>query len=92
MVRIFGSVEALRAADFEVRAGEVSALIGDNGAWKSTLVRILAGADKPNAGIIKFKGKVLALDSPIDAPPRRSGTCALTGSRATRAWATRCAN
>lgn len=70
MVRTFGSVEALRGADFEVRAGEVSALIGDNGAGKSTLVRILAGADKPNAGTIKFKGEVLELDSPVDARER----------------------
>ncbi|MBA2579480.1 MAG: ATP-binding cassette domain-containing protein, partial [Thermoleophilaceae bacterium] len=43
IVKRFGTVEALRGADFTVLPGEVVALIGDNGAGKSTLVKTLSG-------------------------------------------------
>lgn len=69
--RTFGSVRALQGADFDVRAGEVSALIGDNGAGKSTLVRILSGADSPNAGEILYKGEKKVFSNPTDV--RRLG-------------------
>src|SRR5581483_8970761 len=63
----FGHVEALRGADFDARAGEVTALIGDNGAGKSTLVKILSGVYKPSAGEIFIKGRRVSFDSPAEA-------------------------
>ncbi len=57
IVKRYGSVEALRGADFIVNAGEVVGLIGDNGAGKSTLVKILSGAVAPDEGQILFGGK-----------------------------------
>ena len=67
IVRNYGTVEALRGADFTVNAGEVTALIGDNGAGKSTLVRILSGTEAPDDGSIFIEGKEVTFDTPIDA-------------------------
>ena len=61
--RSFGQVQALRGADFAVDAGEVVALIGDNGAGKSSLVKILSGADVPDAGQIRLDGDAVHLGS-----------------------------
>ena len=46
----FGGTEALKNVDFEVRAGEIHALIGQNGSGKSTLIKILAGYHAPDNG------------------------------------------
>ncbi|MHA6632131.1 ATP-binding cassette domain-containing protein [Pseudonocardia sichuanensis] len=67
VVRTFGHVQALRGADFGVRAGEIVGLIGDNGAGKSTLVKILSGADRPTAGEILVEGTPREFASPQDA-------------------------
>ena len=44
LVKRYGQVVALDGADFELRAGEILAVIGDNGAGKSSLIKCLAGA------------------------------------------------
>jgi simple sugar transport system ATP-binding protein len=67
----FGTIEALRGADFTVHEGEVVALVGDNGAGKSTLVKMISGVLQPDAGEIRFAGQAVSLASPIDA--RRLG-------------------
>lgn len=67
IVRKFGNVEALRGADFTAYAGEVVALIGDNGAGKSSLTRILVGADQPDSGEILVDGQPVSLSSPLAA-------------------------
>lgn len=46
----FGGTRALRNVDFEVRAGEIHALVGQNGSGKSTLIKILAGYHAPDNG------------------------------------------
>ncbi len=67
IVRTYGQVVALDEADFTVEAGEVTALIGDNGAGKSTMVKILSGTEQPEDGTILFKGKEVKLANPGDA-------------------------
>jgi simple sugar transport system ATP-binding protein len=62
----FGHVEALRGADFEARAGEVTALIGDNGAGKSSLVKILSGVYTADSGELLVDGKAVRPRSPQD--------------------------
>lgn len=49
LVKSFGGVHALRGIDFEVKPGEVHALVGENGSGKSTFVKVLAGFHRPNA-------------------------------------------
>ena len=71
LVKRYGQVVALDRADFELRAGEILAVIGDNGAGKSSLIKALSGALIPDAGEIFLDGQPLHLRSPIDA--RRHG-------------------
>ena len=67
LVKRYGSVEALRGASFTARQGEVVALIGDNGAGKSTMVKCLSGAEIPDAGEILLDGKPVHIPSPTAA-------------------------
>lgn len=71
LTKIFGSVRALRGADFSVYPGEIVALIGDNGAGKSTLVKALSGVVKPDGGTITVAGSVVSDMTPVVA--RRLG-------------------
>src|SRR5689334_8898069 len=67
----FGHVRALQGADFTAFAGEVVALIGDNGAGKSSLVKTLSGTMRPDGGQILVDGTPVHMSSPLDA--RRHG-------------------
>lgn len=67
----YGSVVALKNANFEVSPGEIHALLGANGAGKSTLVKILTGVITSNSGAISLNGKQLTFSSPDDA--RKNG-------------------
>jgi len=71
LVKRYGQVTALDGADFELRAGEILAVIGDNGAGKSSLIKALSGATIPDAGSIQLDGRPIQFRSPIDA--RRVG-------------------
>ena len=71
LVKRYGQVTALDGADFELRAGEILAVIGDNGAGKSSLIKCLSGATIPDEGQIELDGQVIHFKSPIDA--RRAG-------------------
>ncbi|WP_410219182.1 sugar ABC transporter ATP-binding protein [Paracoccus sp. (in: a-proteobacteria)] len=53
----FGPIEVLHGVDFALRAGEVHALIGENGAGKSTTMKILAGYLDPTGGQVLFEGR-----------------------------------
>lgn len=67
VTRRFGRVEALRGADFQAYAGEVSAIVGDNGAGKSTFIKILSGALQPDGGELLLDGQQVHLTSPHHA-------------------------
>jgi fructose transport system ATP-binding protein len=71
LVKRYGQVTALDGADFELRAGEILAVIGDNGAGKSSLIKALSGATIPDEGEIYLDGQRIQFRSPIDA--RRAG-------------------
>lgn len=70
----YGAVAALRGVDLDIRAGEVLALCGDNGAGKSSLVKILAGAQRPTGGTVALDGAPVAFRSPQDALRRGVAT------------------
>ena len=67
IVKTYGTVQALRGANLTVRANEVVALIGDNGAGKSTIVKTLSGVIQPDSGSILVDGSPVVLGSPIAA-------------------------
>ena len=60
----FGGIRALDGVDFEVFAGEVHALLGGNGAGKSTILKVLNGVHVPEEGEIEVGGQKLAAHSP----------------------------
>lgn len=63
----FGAVAALTEADLDVNHGEVVALVGDNGAGKSTMIKILSGVFPADSGSISVNGTPVTIDSPADA-------------------------
>ena len=71
LVKRYGHVTALDGTDFELRAGEILAVIGDYGAGKSSLIKALSGATIPDQGEILLDGKPIHFRSPMDA--RRAG-------------------
>ena len=71
LVKRYGGVTALDGVDFELRAGEILAVIGDNGAGKSSLIKALSGAVVPDEGTMELDGQAVHFRSPIDA--RRHG-------------------
>ena len=60
----FGGAVALRGTDLKIRAGEIHALLGENGAGKSTMLKILAGVHINDGGTIKLGGKDFITGSP----------------------------
>jgi simple sugar transport system ATP-binding protein len=60
----FGAVTALRGVSIDVMPGETFALLGDNAAGKSTLMKILTGVYQPDAGSIRLDGKQVEFHSP----------------------------
>ena len=63
----FPGVRALHDVGFTLAAGEVTALIGENGAGKSTVVKLLTGIYRPDAGSIEVNGKPQSFISPADS-------------------------
>ncbi|HVC80391.1 MAG TPA: sugar ABC transporter ATP-binding protein [Chloroflexota bacterium] len=60
----FGGVRALREASFSAEQGEVHALVGENGAGKSTMIKILSGLYPPDSGQIRVHNQPVSLGSP----------------------------
>lgn len=67
LTRHYGGVQALTDAHFSLATGEHAAIVGDNGAGKSTFVRLITGVEQPSAGQIALDGRVMHFASPLDA-------------------------
>lgn len=67
LVKRYGRVTALDHADFDLYPGEILAVIGDNGAGKSSMIKAVSGAVIPDAGEVRLEGKVVNFQSPLDA-------------------------
>ena len=63
----FGPVHALTRVDLEIPAGQVTALVGDNGAGKSSLIKTVSGLWEPDQGEIVWEGQPVRLRGPKDA-------------------------
>ena len=63
----FGAIQALSDVSFSIDVGEVVGLMGDNGAGKSTMVKLIAGNFPPSEGEIAVDGKVCHFHRPIEA-------------------------
>lgn len=66
----FGNVVALEDANFELRPGEVHALVGDNGAGKSTFLKVVAGVHKADGGVLRLDGQEVSFENPKAARHR----------------------
>jgi ABC-type sugar transport system ATPase subunit len=69
--KTFPGVRALDDVSLEIHAGEVHMLLGENGAGKSSLIKVLYGAYRADTGTILFEGKPVEIARPADA--RRLG-------------------
>lgn len=67
LVKRYGRVTALDQADFELYGGEILAVIGDNGAGKSSLIKALSGAVQPDEGEIRLDGRPVHFPNPMAA-------------------------
>ena len=63
----YGNVTAIDGADFDLYPGEILAVIGDNGAGKSSMIKVLSGATIPDEGEVLLDGEVVRFKSPHDA-------------------------
>lgn len=63
----YGAVEACRNVDLDLYAGKLTALVGDNGAGKSTVAKIISGALTPDAGEVRLGGEVVSFADPLEA-------------------------
>lgn len=67
LTKRFGALTALADVDLDIRAGEVLAILGDNGAGKSTFIKVLAGAHPPSAGTLTLAGRPVTFTSTQEA-------------------------
>ncbi len=67
LMKRYGTVVAMSGCDFELLPGEILAVIGDNGAGKSTMIKALSGALIPDHGTIELEGRIVNFRGPQDA-------------------------
>ncbi len=67
LVKRYGRVTAIDHCDFELYPGEILAVIGDNGAGKSSMIKAVSGATIPDEGEVWLEGKKVAFSSPNEA-------------------------
>lgn len=71
LTKAFAGVVAVDSLDLSILPGEVLALVGENGAGKSTVIKMISGQYAPDSGELRFQGKPVSFEAPIDA--RRAG-------------------
>ena len=67
LVKRYGRVTALDQSDFDLYPGEILAVIGDNGAGKSSLIKVISGAVRPDEGEIRLEGQAVNFSNPMQA-------------------------
>ena len=67
ITKIFPGVKALNRVNFQLKAGEIHALMGENGAGKSTFIKVITGVHRPDEGEIYLDGKKIEFKTPVDA-------------------------
>jgi ribose transport system ATP-binding protein len=65
--KVYGGVTALKDVSFSIRSGEIHAVVGENGAGKSTTMKLLAGIESPSSGDIFIDDQKIQISSPRDA-------------------------
>src|SRR5437763_14956400 len=70
----YGAVVAVREVDLDLGAGEVLAVCGDNGAGKSSLIKVISGAEEPTSGTMTLRVEAVSFQSPHDALARGVAT------------------
>lgn len=65
--KYFGGVQALIDVDMDIYRGEVIVLVGDNGAGKSTFLKVISGVNIPEEGEIEFEGKPVTIHNTLDS-------------------------
>lgn len=63
----FGGIQAVKGVDFTIYRGEVVALVGDNGAGKSTIIKMISGAYRRDAGEVLWQGQPVSIQDPDEA-------------------------
>lgn len=67
LCRHYPGVKALDRVNFAMESGEVRALLGRNGAGKSTMIKLLSGIEQPDGGLIELAGQTVSFSGPTDA-------------------------
>ena len=84
--KTFGAVKALDGASFAARMGEVHGLVGENGAGKSTMIKVLSGVLSPDSGTVRVNGHQMELGNPQAA--QASGIRTVFQELSLMAWMT----
>jgi len=75
ITKVFPGVRALDCVSFSLRRGEIHALMGENGAGKSTFIKVITGVHQPEEGEILLDGKIVHFRNPVDA--QKAGIAAI---------------
>ncbi|HHV32663.1 MAG: sugar ABC transporter ATP-binding protein [Ruminococcaceae bacterium] len=67
IVKTFDGVTALNGVQFQLKKGEVHALMGENGAGKSTFIKVITGVHQPDSGIMMLDGEKVSFHSTVDS-------------------------
>src|SRR5215204_4455434 len=63
----FGGITAVNDVSFGISSGEIHAVVGENGAGKSTIMKMLAGVHQPDSGSLVLRGQPVTISDPLHA-------------------------